>query len=295
MKKKIILLSVTICLIIAIIGIIHFNTKSADRMPSNGFYVMEHKGYYAFQDNEAKIIGLDVFFVNNKFNKDNELIQKYNDFRLVSSDGTEFPFLLSKDDINYFQTKQSSDQNKNKIFERIIPIDISTMNIPSKSVEFVKLKYKDDKGLKVEKNLGKIKIDILKDSNDMSALSARPVWQSIIIPTFTSVRYNIENISKSKIEIKDVDYNSIEVSVPLTSTIILNPSEYKEYEFGAKLTNEKTEVPIIYELKPKFTYVIDGITKNGVFANAETDIYRDNNINISEYLYQKEKSENSTK
>lgn len=292
-EKKLALFIGIIFTFIAAVGVIFFNYLPENRVPTNGFHMMEHRGYYAFQNNENKIIDLDVFFVNNNFNGDNKLIEKFSGLCLVSNDGMDYPFALSSDEVEFFTKQINDDKYNNRIIEQVIKIDLSKMDIPNESIKFVQLKYQNEKGQIVKKNLGQVQVDFVKASDDVAALSKRVSWTRVEQPTFTEVEYLVENKSENNIEIDNLQYGSTGVNVLAPLPIVLGPLDYKEYKFDVKLTGEKPGQPIVYMLKPQFTYMKDGNEKIGVFSNISTEKYLDPDMDLLEYLYNKEKAESN--
>jgi hypothetical protein len=286
--------SIIVCIIfsiISIVGVIFFNYLPENRVPSNGFHVIEHKAYYVFTDKEDKTIDLDIFFVNNDINNNNTLIKKYTELCLVSKEGAEYPFSLSNNEIDYYMETQKNNKYQSKIIEQTIKVNLSEFSDLLDTVEFNKLKYKNERGQVVTKDLGSIRVDVIVGSNDVVALSSRLSWTHFEQPTITEVNYCFENGSNNKIEINNIDYGSIGVRVEIPSSINLDSSEYKECMYDVKLDGEKVGEPVVYMMKPQFSYSMDGNKKTGLFANVSTEKYLDPELDLNEYLYIREKKE----
>jgi hypothetical protein len=292
-KKGFVLISIiALLLIVGVIGMLFFNKTESDRLPNDGFYPINNYSYYAFASGEETYVNLDVFFVNNHFSTNPDVIKKYNDFKLISTENNvEVDFKLTDDDISFFQNNEFlfSDSVEN-IFEKTIRVDLVNINGNLNQINFNQLKYKNSKGIYETKDFGSILVDLnVKNDDEIGALSSRLEWVKYEQPTFDQVEYVFSNNTATDIKLTGLYLGETGVVPAISYPITLDPNKDTIVTYDVSLKKDKIDEPMYYVLKPRYEFEISSEKKTGVFSNIEIEKYLSTDININEYLYNKYK------
>lgn len=112
---------------------------------------------------------------------------------------------------------------------------------------------------------------------------------SLIQPTFEYVELLIKNNTQNTITITNISYGNTGIQITEDSSFSISSEKETEKKFHVTLNNEKCGVPIVYYLKPKIVYEINGEKKQTVFENISKEAFYGEENDIVEYLYKKNK------
>ena len=284
-RKLLISLAIGGLALVVVVGYLLFNKTLSGRVPKNGFYPVQANSYFAFTSDESWVIHLGLFFVNNN-SFANNMADEYSEFQLLTSEGEALDFDIDADSLEKFLDSANHFPTATNVIEGVIEVNLPNFKRGLRTI--TSLKYKNPKGIYEVKSLGKITVEGIEGWDYVQASTRRLFWTSFIQPTFDRVEWTFENNIKDPVSVVAVEMPNCDINVAGTYPQELLPLTVSEFSFNVDLPQEEPLVPVIYALKPKYKYTLNGEIGWGVFGGAQVERFLSNDLDINEYLFSRE-------
>ena len=293
-KSKIILIVVLSVLVIAfaIVAILYIRKYVDLHHLNSGIYFFEHREYLAYCSDEEKNIYLDCYIVDETYPKGEMITDRYSDFYMIDADGNHYPIADTDADAAKLFEGRGNVLTMKTIFHSEIVFPLNAGN-KTGSINLCGLHYKNEEGSDVIRDIGTVEIDILSSfDHAVKAESKLDSGESVVFPPFKEFEYSFSNESSKKAYIDEITFGNTGITAEISEKIGIVPGNdpNAEKNIPAHLPEVKYKHPVVYYLKPRITYHIDGADYQTAASNALCQKYYNfSPAECKELLYQIDK------
>ncbi|SET22061.1 hypothetical protein [Anaerobranca gottschalkii] len=283
-KKMFAILMVGISVVFAVIGLHIYNKRSL--LPPDGLYFNMTNGYLAFTRDEKLVIPL---FVTSVHKRNVNPLENSTSFALITESGNEVEILLEKDEI------QKLYDSKNKYTQTVINVSIKEASTYLGEREvFTAIKYVDNNKV-IIRNIGKIIVDFLDQSNDEKIVINNNMLfrNSAMEKLIFEIDYEIKNYYDEDLYITDVYFEIEGIKADLDTITYDDINDLKKQVKIDVIESESANNQFLsYILKPKILWKVGENTGINTVNNAAIYVSSSNEENLIKYLKEYNKGQN---